>query len=379
MLWQMHLHREDKVLDADCAVCELHFESHFIIRDYVHVINGTEVRIPRGKPVLAMDAVPTILPNLPAYLTKRIYTPRAPPKRRQLNPDDNNSRKRRRTGDVPTPLQDTDCDPTNAASEDICVSTVVASLSELRKLSLPSKYWVLHEFHDFPGAVYVACRLDCSTLQLVIERSVFFKPSSQDKCCECEMFLLDKLVEKTSVVTAQEVVDLLRRAAEIPLCCGAAEFSLLSSCQVTKGLQAQLCTKAGTFFSVSCTGKSPRQGLPCIRCKYLRKALQTRKSLLKEKKARRSAPDRLRASNRKLRKLTSNVGKLRTSISEMMKSTANCSETLLQQKLQGLAPKQQLAVKQCFEAAKRKSTRGMEYDKEWMLKCILLKMRSPKL
>lgn len=42
LLWELNLHRLDKPLDADCAVCELHFEPHFIVRDYVHIINFAE-------------------------------------------------------------------------------------------------------------------------------------------------------------------------------------------------------------------------------------------------------------------------------------------------------------------------------------------------
>lgn len=58
-LWERNLHRQDKSLDETCAVCELHFEPSCIIKDYVHVVNGEEVRIPRGKPELTPDAVPT--------------------------------------------------------------------------------------------------------------------------------------------------------------------------------------------------------------------------------------------------------------------------------------------------------------------------------
>lgn len=53
LVWQRNLHRSDKALDVDCAVCELHFESRFIIRDYVHIVNGAELRIPRGSPTLS--------------------------------------------------------------------------------------------------------------------------------------------------------------------------------------------------------------------------------------------------------------------------------------------------------------------------------------
>ncbi|KAH6940169.1 hypothetical protein HPB50_025977 [Hyalomma asiaticum] len=70
-----HLRRLDKPLDTDCAVCELHFEPRFVIRDYVHVVNGAEVRT-RGMPTLSPDAVPTILPNLPSYLSVKAPTPR---------------------------------------------------------------------------------------------------------------------------------------------------------------------------------------------------------------------------------------------------------------------------------------------------------------
>lgn len=116
-------------------------------------------------------------------------------------------------------------------------------------------------------------------------------------------------------------------------------------------------------------------------CKYLRKALQTRKSRLKRKAAK-TACDRvnkLQSVTKRVRRLTSKVQDLSDTISKMNDATAATAEDILQQKLQGLSQKQQLAVRQCFEAAKRKSTRGMKYNKEWMLECILLKMRSPKL
>lgn len=44
-----------------------------------------------------------------------------------------------------------------------------------------------------------------------------------------------------------------------------------------------------------------------------------------------------------------------------------------------LSPKQQEAVRHCIVAAKRKGTKGMRFTSEWMLECILMKMKSPKL
>lgn len=68
--WERNLHRKDKPLCKSSAVCERHFEPRYIQRDYVHIINGLEVRVRRGKAGLAANAVPTLLPDLPAYLSK---------------------------------------------------------------------------------------------------------------------------------------------------------------------------------------------------------------------------------------------------------------------------------------------------------------------
>lgn len=51
------------------------------MRDYVHIIDGKEVRIPRGKPLLTADVVPTLLPDLAAYLCKEVAHKRAERKR----------------------------------------------------------------------------------------------------------------------------------------------------------------------------------------------------------------------------------------------------------------------------------------------------------
>lgn len=39
--------QKDKPLAETSVVCEKHFAEHFVICDYVHVIGGNEVRIPR--------------------------------------------------------------------------------------------------------------------------------------------------------------------------------------------------------------------------------------------------------------------------------------------------------------------------------------------
>lgn len=59
------------------------------------------------------------------------------------------------------------------------------------------------------------------------------------------------------------------------------------------------------------------------------------------------------------------------------------NETLNQQSfesnIKSFPIKQQLAVKSCFLAARRKSQKGVTYDDEWIVECIMMRMQSPKL
>lgn len=377
LLWQRHLRRLDKPLDTDCAVCELHFEPRFVLRDYVHVVNGAEVRIPRGTPTLSPDAVPTILPNLPSYLSVKAPTPRPERKRRQTGVPGKN--KRRRTDDTsPTSADEAEGAPTQDSENEIGAHCV--GLADLRNLTLPSKSWAPHEFPNFSGVSYVACAFDSRTNEIAVERAVFFDCSSSGSV-ECRVFILGKLVDRCCLTTVREATELLQRAANIPLCCGAAEASFVSASELTKGLNAQIRSREGALFSINCTGRSPNAGLPCVPCKYFRKSLQTRKLRIKRRvlKTTHNSAHKMRASQRKAKRLLSKVKTLSSVVASMKKAAAANAERILQDKLASLSPKQQLAVKQCFKAANRKSTRGMSFDKEWMLECILLKMRSPKL
>ncbi|KAL3244757.1 hypothetical protein MRX96_018567 [Rhipicephalus microplus] len=85
----------DKKLDEFSAVCELHFEPRFVIEEFVHHIDGKGVRIPRDKPMLSENAVPTILPNLPQYLMKKMPKPRA--KRKMCENDHAAAKKKSRS------------------------------------------------------------------------------------------------------------------------------------------------------------------------------------------------------------------------------------------------------------------------------------------
>jgi THAP domain len=73
----------DEVTDA-MVVCERHFEPRFILREYVHRHpDGTTFTSPRDLPVLDAEAVPTIFPNLPSYLSTPLPAKRKAPDARR--------------------------------------------------------------------------------------------------------------------------------------------------------------------------------------------------------------------------------------------------------------------------------------------------------
>lgn len=64
-------------------------------------------------------------------------------------------------------------------------------------------------------------------------------------------------------------------------------------------------------------------------------------------------------------------------VAQMKEQNNTISEQVLEMKIRALPKKQQLAVKNCLLAAQRKSLKGMTYDDEWIVECLLMRMRSP--
>lgn len=78
--WERNLRKDDKPLTKSSVVYEHHFEPRYILRVYVHVVNGSEVHIYRGKPSLSPDAVLPLLPGCPAYFS--VAAPKQRPERK---------------------------------------------------------------------------------------------------------------------------------------------------------------------------------------------------------------------------------------------------------------------------------------------------------
>lgn len=139
--WRRAVPRADKSLDARSALCEHHFDEQYIDRCFTHVIKGEIVEIPRERPLLKADAVPTVFPNVPAYLSKK-----APKKRTSRTSTCGLPTKiRREEPSVSAPACDEATASLGAGSDcnELPVS-ISPAVPDMSKCALPSAYWARH-------------------------------------------------------------------------------------------------------------------------------------------------------------------------------------------------------------------------------------------
>ncbi|KAH7952048.1 hypothetical protein HPB52_017525 [Rhipicephalus sanguineus] len=149
-LWDQNLNRADRPLQVTDAICELHFEQKYILRHYVHIIEGREVYIERGKPELRSDAVPTILPHLLECPDEQ-PTPEQSTKKRAASPPTCEDKPSKRTVllSVEPQLRFEDCE--SARQSD--------NAFELGDVVRPNDHWAMHKFCHYDGIAYVSASL----------------------------------------------------------------------------------------------------------------------------------------------------------------------------------------------------------------------------
>ncbi|XP_040073445.1 uncharacterized protein LOC120845949 [Ixodes scapularis] len=302
--WARNIKREDKVLDETCVVCSRHFDERYIEKTFKHVINGELVELDRERPVLTDDAVPTIFPNAPSYLTRPV-----PKKRKERNLADRGTppvKRRAASGSTH------DSDPGNACTEP------APETHPFSDILPPSMYCSRIILSNDPTALCFGWHARMESDDLRVIKHVTFSAcveatAAQGSAYLCAIYCRGIKVEEICVSRRDDALGALKKAEQLRLCPG---------CEIEP-------VAAGSPFS--CSGRKKR-----------------------------------------LEKAQESVAKLRA-------VTETISSSVLEEKIRSLPPKQRLAVRTCFEAASRKSSRGMAYDMQWVLECILMRMRSPQL
>ena len=86
--WMRMIPRDNLIVNERTVVCEKHFVSHFIIRvDTSARADGSILSVPRKIPKLAVDAYPSVFPNLPSYLSEEPAVKRKTPDSRRTEMD----------------------------------------------------------------------------------------------------------------------------------------------------------------------------------------------------------------------------------------------------------------------------------------------------
>lgn len=303
-IWQYNLRRLDKPLTVYSSVCERHFDPRFIERDYVHIVNGDEVRIPRGKPRLAPGAVPTLLPDLPGYLSKKLPRPRPtkgrpdlpavirPPRQRKCGQPTDADRNEEAESEGPTNgerigthTSKTDQEEPRQSQQHPGRSADKGPLTveHLKKtIRLPSQEWCVIGTLETMRVVFATSLVKGLGEGLEISHPKYVSFSNSDGTeVLAEAYFQGALCCKAIVTSVEEAETFLQDAQATHMCRGAMwdnEFA-----EVCVGVTKKLLQKIGkndedTVFSLQCTRNVDVEGAMCVPCRILRKMLLTRKS-----------------------------------------------------------------------------------------------------
>ncbi|CAN8004629.1 unnamed protein product [Ixodes hexagonus] len=215
LLWSRSIPRGDTPLQPSWAVCELHFDERFVQRFYeAHVIKGEIVQLKRERPALTQDAYPTVFPNLPSYLTKKL-----PRKRKERSESSdvhaNAGRQKRSRRDVSlaTSPDDIDEDGGRASHENKvnwCSST------------LPSNAWSRTVLE---GCVaFAVSSLNSTGSELRSEKLLLVKTQAADlesHKTQCLLYVKGKKLKEVDLASIEDLNQELEAADSIQTCCGA--------------------------------------------------------------------------------------------------------------------------------------------------------------
>ena len=353
--WSRAIPRADKALTENCKVCEIHFESQFIDRAFTTVVHGQIISIDRIRPRLADDAVPTIFPNLPKYLTKTVGQRRVKRTRSaSLDSVLQNGRKEKRRRQ-----QQIEIDPIFNDHLDF------ESLTH-QHTSLCLKSWISSASSD------CICFGKVSVVngQLSVVRSVtVFTDMTIQIYCNSKSSSLPNCNMVTTIQQFHQVMDLVDAAKDCP---GSSEQKLTDNIKYShKGV-----FENGKWRHVNCI-RLTVNGERCLACRRFRKLLQT--SAVQFRKNNNSRKLLRTVRRRTINNLRNRICTNRLLLCQLRKRLLSAAAASnVSNAISSLPGNQQLMVKQCVKQLTARSPKGVRYDNSWILSCILLRIKSPK-
>ncbi|XP_049273328.1 uncharacterized protein LOC125759099 [Rhipicephalus sanguineus] len=235
----------------------------------------------------------------------------------------------------------------------------------------------MHKFCHYDGIAYVSASLSRELVS--IEKTVLMNYGTDRSEVICRTYVRKTLVSEKVAYNLEDAKQVLDCAESLHPCRGAGRAKDFTYDVLTKKLEQQISHSDGLVFSVTCKGAVKQQGSSCISCKYVRKIILTRKSYLKRKERRNPVSAKLRVLSQRNKRMAARLLDIAGRLEEMRAKNANVADETLEEKISSLPRKQQASVRACFQAAKQTSKKGMRYNQEWILECLLMKLKSPRL
>ncbi|XP_042150354.1 uncharacterized protein LOC120840815 [Ixodes scapularis] len=192
------------------------------------------------------------------------------------------------------------------------------------------------------------------------------------------IYLNGLLHQEKTVTSVSDADDVLNCVDKLRLCAGGGE-----SREFSVDIQGTSKHLFGTrLFSDRCMGVVTGDGQrSCLSCKYFRQLLKGRQWRVKTKAKRPldTAAKKLGRALRTLKRKQKAVVTLLERLNKMKAQNEQICKEAFEEQLKKLPKKQQESVRACFEASKRASMRGYKYNRDWLLECIILRMKSARL
>lgn len=80
-----------------------------------------------------------------------------------------------------------------------------------------------------------------------------------------------------------------------------------------------------------------------------------------------------------LKRCKVSISRLKSQMKDLKQQNSEIDSSAFQDKIKSMPIKQQQQIKACLAASRRKSTKGMKYESEWVLECVVMSMKSPRL
>ncbi|GAB6022861.1 hypothetical protein CHUAL_006959 [Chamberlinius hualienensis] len=357
--WSKRIPRNDKELSAKSKICALHFEEDMILKDFVHVINGAEVRMPRDRWVLNENAFPTQYPHLPQHYSKRVSCKRKPLNRSKTNEELPIKK--------PSPLP---------SLEKFIVPAVIESEKDvswdwLSTFNLP-RHWNRLDSSNENNSSEEITFFFCKGAQ---ENWVYLKWSKDNIATEkpkifvrCAEVLNSTLLNEYRR-NRKGISSLLDKISSSLMCPGFnadSTYGAAYDTKIGKRYLKSMTVIGDHVYSKRCSafviGTTDEACMPC-------------KNLLMQLRKRNHQKQNQTRVNERLRK---KVNTLLHVVKQLQVENSTISETALEEQLNLLPARQQEAVRECFRQCKTgRNSHG--YTQRWLLECLLMKAKSTAL